>query len=311
MRMQNVIRLGALGVATAMTSLASTQVTVYFETGAVRAGNPLSPSNPVSFQYPNLGPQVEQTAGAFGGPRSPDGSRLIADGLVTRSANDGGVLQRIQAALPELDADVFLVRVVDAAAFAVTLGNTLTTPVFGNPDAGAPASLFLFTESGQALRGGTARNDWTGTSAPAGVSEARNVTLTLPPGFGEGLYWIGLSRNTSSPNTATENGNAPIDVSVPRNNAGQPLFNEADLLANVGVQFDVVAGLSDYVLSTDRVISWELSGPPSNGYTTTSTALPVSVAINFVGAQYVVVPEPASLGLLGVAGLAMLRRRSR
>jgi|GEM_PF-5923018 len=299
----------AVTAGVAFSSTAVAQQTTFFETAATRAGVP-GFNSAVNFQYPILGPQAEAApSGAFAPapPRSPDGSRLLADGLITRSAADGGVMNRISASLAANDADVFQIRVTDAAAFSAQIGTINTSGV----TFGVTTSLFLFDETGQAIRGGSSRLN---NGATADVNEAAKVTLTLPPAATAGLYWIGISRNVNSADFTN------TDIVVPRNASGEKLFDESLLLANPGTVYDVLGGLSSTTLSTDRTQSWQVTpfddntlnpADPGVRWTTNATPTPISASIFLTGAQYVVVPEPTSMLAAGALGATLLRRRSR
>lgn len=305
-------------------------VTGFFESAAVRAGVNGWGAN-TSVQYPYIGPHVEYTGtGGFGLPtRGPDASRLIADGVKTRRANDGDQLATIAAGTAVNDADVFQIEVTDPSTFSARIGGFFTSGDFNGQPSGAGASLFLFDNNGNAIRGGTARADWTVANNGTAENDARNVLITLPAGSSAGLYWVGISTNVNSAFNATVNGNAPIDVIVPRNNAGEKLFDEALLLANPGTVYDV-QNLADKTLSTDRKTSWQVT-PFDDGtiadpglattflpngqvdvvgvdWTSNTTGFPTNTTIFLTGANFAV-PEPSSL--LALTGLAAALRRRR
>jgi len=97
---------------------------------------------------------------------------------------------------------------------------------------------------------------------------------------GNGTYYLGVGAAGSNP----------------RNAAGDNLFNL------VGTASGPVAG--DTVLAADPAVAWELNNQANGqwvgpGNFTQSSSGTINVAI----------PEPASMALLGLGGLAMLRRR--
>lgn len=98
---------------------------------------------------------------------------------------------------------------------------------------------------------------------------------------GNGTYYIGIG----------------ADGSNPRNAAGQDIFNLA-----VGVASGPVAG--DAALSADPAVAWEFNNLPTGlfgpGNFTEGTSAHIFLSI----------PEPASLSLLALGGLTMLRRRA-
>lgn len=308
------------------------QTTSYFETSAVRQGVPGWTPN-TSGQYSYAGPYVEYAgSGGFGFPtRSPDASRLIADGLKTDRGSNAGTLATIGASLTANDADLFQIEVTNPATFSARIGNFFTSGTFVGQQSGAAQSLFLFDNTGKAIRGGTARLDWTAANNGTPDNDAKNVVLTLPPGSPAGKYWVGISANISSAFNATVNGNAPIDVIVPRNNANEKLFDEALLLANPGTVYDALS-LADQVLSTDRLKSWQVT-PFEDGTipnpALATTFLPngsvVSIGIDFTnsgtgfgtsgtiflsGANFAI-PEPASMASVIAAGALLVARRRR
>lgn len=322
-------------VVSAVAALGSSALgaTTFFETSALRAGVVGWAGNPPSVQYPYLGPQVEHIGtGGFGFPtRAPDASRLIADGVITRRDTTGDTLLSISAGVGTNDADLFQIEVTDPTTFSARVGGFFSSGAFAGQQSGSASSLFIFDEAGNAIRGGTARLDWTVANNGTAENDAKNVVITLPAGATAGKYWLGVSANVNSAFNATVNGNAPIDVIVPRNNAGVKLFDESLLLANPGTVYDALA-LADQKLSTDRLTSWQVT-PFDDGtianpalatvflpngqvssvgvdFTTATTGFPASVSIVLTGANYAV-PEPVSM--LSVAGLAtlVLRRNRR
>ncbi len=306
-----------------LSGFAEAQTTTWFETSAARSGGTSTSgaySTPTP-QYPAVPTQVEQ-GGTGGFSRHADASRLIADGLSTQydPASPGNTLTSIGVSLHVNDADVFKIHVPNPETFSARVGGFYSAGDFIGQATGASVSLFLFDVNGVAIRGGTARQDWVTNGTPT-INEGANVVLTLPAGSSAGDYWIGISRNITNAFNATEDGFKPTDVIVPRNNAGDNLFDEAQLLANPGTVYDVQP-LADKTLSTDRLTSWQVTpfdqyaadpltgtNPVAVDWTVAGTGFSSSNSIFFTGAEFAVVPEPATLGLLAMATLPVMRRR--
>jgi hypothetical protein len=159
--------------------------------------------------------------------------------------------------------------------FQVTNSSTFSASI-GN----TTAILALFNSSGGAVAasiGGTADAI---TSASAGV--------TISPGY----YWIGIA-------------DSPL---YPQNAEGQNLFGLA--AGSPGV-FTPAGGITDLALATDPHIAWTLpSGDASPLLANTSFVAPSST-ITLAGSEFAVVPEPASVGLIGTLSLGLLARRNR
>lgn len=140
--------------------------------------------------------------------------------------------------------------------------------------------LALFDENGTALRasrGGGAANAITGAG------------LNLTPGF----YYIGEATATGVFGAAT--------FGVPRNNAGLALFD----FTTDGVKDAIVQ--ADMVLSTDPFEAWTISAGPNLLGSGNFTVAGANIALT--GSDFAAVPEPGSLAVVGLAGLALARRR--
>jgi hypothetical protein len=130
------------------------------------------------------------------------------------------------------------------------------------------------------------KSDGTGLAASiGGVADAvtgTNAGVTTP-----GLYYLGIANSGMNPENA----------------AGQNIFG----LTGVAGVFTPVTG--DKVLATDPTIAWTLSTAPGLLSNTSFTA--PSSTITLAGANFAVVPEPASLSVLGLSAAALLLRRKR
>jgi len=97
---------------------------------------------------------------------------------------------------------------------------------------------------------------------------------------GNGIYYLGVG----------------VDGSNPRNAAGENLFN----LSSVATA--PVAG--DIQLAADPAVAWELNNLANGEWVG-----PGNFTRPSAGTINLAIPEPASMALLGLGGLAMLRRR--
>lgn len=199
------------------------------------------------------------------------GLRTIAGAEVTTNTVNPGSLTQINPRLwTGSDADLFKIQIVDPANFTAQI--TSATNI-----------LALFAEDGTAIaasRGGGAANAISG------------ATL----GLTAGQYYIGESQASGAFGDPT--------FGVPRNEAGQPLFD----FSTDGVKLPAVQ--ADMLLSTDPFEAWTINngqfliGP--------STFTSPGSAILLTGADFSVVPEPATASLLvlgATAGLLARRRR--
>jgi hypothetical protein len=133
-----------------------------------------------------------------------------------------------------------------------------------------------------------------GTAIAASRNGGPITGASLAPGF----YFIGESQASGAFGGAT--------FGVPRNNANEPLFD----FTTDGLKSPVA--LADQKLSTDPFIAFttknasnpaRLIGP--------STFTSPGSTITLAGADFAVIPEPTTFGLVSAAGLLALRRRVR
>jgi hypothetical protein len=129
--------------------------------------------------------------------------------------------------------------------------------------------LALFSPSGAALE-----------AAVGGTTNSDTITGTAAGVTSPGIYFLGIADPSE----------------YPLNNEGQNIFG----LTGATGTFTPVTG--DTALSTTVATSW--TTPLAN----TSFVAPSST-ITLTGAGFAVVPEPTTLGLLGVASLGLLARR--
>lgn len=190
--------------------------------------------------------------------------RTIANADVTTNLIDPGNLTQITMRLwTGSDADLFKIRIVNPAIFSASI--TSATNI-----------LSLFAEDGTAIAASRNGGPLTGAS--------------LAPGF----YFIGESQASGAFGATT--------FGVPRNDAGQPLFD----FSTDGLKTPIAQ--ADMKLSTDPFEAFTtnngtfLIGP--------STFTSPGSAITLAGADFAVIPEPAAAALVLLAGGLALRRRT-
>ena len=180
--------------------------------------------------------------------------------LPTANVTSGvGALTTITGTLVNTgDADLFRIRVTDAASFLVTV-----------PGGGAgDTNLSLFDSGGVALAFNN--ND------PMGGTGSRLTNMFLP---GAGDYYLAISRNDSFGGF----------LGIPFDEFFAPIFPDTPNNAEVG---PITAGtlLNDW--------------PATGGF----QLFNYNYTITLTGVEYAV-PAPAAMSLIGLGGLAALRRR--
>jgi hypothetical protein len=252
--------------------------------GAVGSGLLLSSA---AFAVPNYTSPGIWNEGAydngFGGPRPP-GIVEGSAGFSTIGDYDGRVLSNSGVTtnttdgfpLTTINTSLFAGTDVNLYAIAITNPATFTASV---PN--TTAMLALFNSTGTAL-----------AASIGGTADALNSTndgVTAP-----GIYYLGLA-------------DAATAGLFPANNAGALLFG-APVVAGV---YPPVS-LADMTLSTNPNQAWASStGAPTNPLLSNTSFLAPSSTITLTGAQFAVVPEPTTLGILGAGSLGLLARRRK
>jgi hypothetical protein len=180
-------------------------------------------------------------------------------------------------------------------SFSTTTLSTISTGLFAGTDANLyeisitnPATFSASVPSATAILALFSANG-TGLAASIGTPITGAAAGVTSPG----LYYIGIANSGM----------------YPQNAENQPIFG--GLAGGTGV-YTPTAG--DAVLGTDGYTAWTTPGDGNalapNYLTNTSFVAPGST-ITLAGAGYALVPEPASIGLLGVGAIGLLGRRRR
>lgn len=211
-----------------------------------------------------------------------DGTLATITGSLTarqRPLATGGTIR-------SLDADIFCIKITDPVAFSAVASGT------SSPD----LHLSLFTSSGVAVAFNDHRSDSLTSLNPRLIANGLDA-LSNPvgiPGLTAGDYFLAISR--SDGNTAARRYSRPIDSSgnlifpgLPQNSAEpapDPIRRQDHGPITAGT---VLAG-------------WEL-------FVTTASPFNSNYTITLTGTEYSTIPAPGAAGLLGVAALALGRRR--
>jgi len=212
---------------------------------------------------------------SFGGPLPP-GIIEGSAGFSTIGDYDGRTVPLSGVTADTADSDPL--TTINTGLFAGTDVNLYEIAVT-NPatfSASVPSTtllLTLFSANGTAL------------SASLGTTlNSTNDGITAA-----GLYYVGIAD----------------PALFPADNAGNLLFGAP---AVAGAYAPVA--LADMMLSTNANQAWASStGAPTSPLLSNTSFLAASSTITLTGAGFAVVPEPTTLGLLGVASLGLLARR--
>jgi hypothetical protein len=139
--------------------------------------------------------------------------------------------------------------------------------------------LAIFNSSGGAVAASV--------GGPTDALTGANTGITSP-----GLYWIGIA-------------DQPL---YPQNAEAQNLFGLTN--TSIGV-FTPASGITDLSMATDPNIAWTLPNGDVSPLLSNTSFLAAGSNITLAGAGYAVVPEPASIGLLGIISLGLLGRRKK
>ena len=197
--------------------------------------------------------------------------------------------QRPQTAggnLRSLDADMFCIRITDPVNFAAIASGTDTV-------------LALFDAAGVAVAFNDNRTDSatsTGSRLIANGFLADGTTPTGISGLTAGLYYLGISRNDGSA-TARR-------FSRPLDSAGNLIFQGMTQNGNESTDPNFPTRRQDQspITPGTALASWEL-------FSTTALPFNANYTIALTGVGYHDIPAPSACAVLGLAGLAGLRRR--
>ncbi len=262
----------------------------------------------VSFFGANRGQGAAVTVEALGLDGSVLGSTLITQtsnqaatnpGLTTFNANDlGGLIGSLRVDLPGPAANPPYVLAVDT--FSATRASVFDDSVNGNASSNGAAPTAVSFGLGSNTIGGT-------VSANAAVANTRNFySFTIEEGQElEAINVLEVSATT--------------EAGAPSNDPGFFALVEGSTAATPGAGFDNLGGaLYDPTLSfgTDLLslisaggisggTGFEEIGPGEYTFVIQQTGTEASSFL----LDFVVVPEPTSAALIGITGLALLRRR--
>lgn len=225
-----------------------------------------------------------------------DSGESIAEANITAGegvlATITGNLTARQRPLPtggtirSLDADIFCIKITDPAAFSAVASGT------SSPD----LHLSLFTPAGVAVAFNDHRSDSLTSLNPRLIANGFDA-LGNPvgiPGLAVGDYFLAISR--SDGNATARRYSRPIDSSgnlifpgLPQNSAEpapDPIRRQDHGPITPGTVLD----------------GWEL-------FVTTASPFNTNYTISLTGTEFSTIPAPGAAGLLGVAALALGRRR--
>lgn len=248
-------------------------------------------------ERPTASAAFQNHLGAVANVTFGDGGESIAEANITAGegplATITGTLTAKQrphdvGTIRSLDADIFCVRITDPVNFSAVATGTSA------PD----LVLALFTPGGVAVAYNDHRSDSLTSLNPRLIANGLDA-LGSPvgiPGLTAGDYFLAISR--SDGNAAARRYSRPIDSS------GNLIFpglaqNSAEPVADPIRRQDLGPTTPGTVLA-----GWEL-------FVTTASPFNSNYTISLTGTEYSTIPAPGAAGLLGVAALAMRRRRAR
>jgi hypothetical protein len=246
---------------------------------AVYAAFPTSPSNSVSVVDPANHSQWDENGyySGFGGALPP-GIVEGSAGFSTIGNYDGRVLSNAGVTTNNFDSNLFPLTTISTNLFSGTDVNlyaiAVTNPATFSASVGSSTLLMaMFNSAGKGL------------AASLGTTlNSTNDGITAP-----GIYYIGLA----------DGGLFPAD-------------NSGGLLFGAPTAVGAYPALLSTALSTNPNQAWASSlGIPTNPLMANTSFLAGSSTITLTGAQYAVVPEPTTLGILGAGSLGLLARRRK
>ncbi len=192
------------------------------------------------------------------------------------------------------------------AALAAVAGSVLAAPAlatttvaaFSDPTAGSPAPTPLFAFDGATLTGG-----WSGSGLTLNTlaGSYSNVHFTVTPLAATPVFGTIFVLTGGAISFTDAFSNPLLQITF---NSGQLVtpsgFGASDFVGQ-GVTFSGPI-LSGFASVSNETFAFSFANPTGTPTNYTATA-------SFTSSADVVVPAPASVGLLGLAGLALARRR--